>query len=334
MTPEHGSISTSNLELITRIPVAQSDFPIDYHSKILSLGSCFAVNMAEKFGYYQFNHNVNPFGILFHAPAIENLIRFSVDGKAFSEADIFSVNERWHCFDAHSQISHQDKNKLLQNLNDATAKAKSNLTDATHVIITLGTAWVYRHAESGNLVANCHKVPQREFSKELLSVADISQSLRNTIQSIVKVNPSAKIILTVSPVRHIKDGFPENQRSKSHLITAIHQVLDEQSNGQRPTTVDYFPSYEIMMDELRDYRFYADDLLHPSAMAVNYIWEKFAAAWISPDALPVMAEVERIRKALAHRPFNPDSAAFRKLIAAANASIESLHERFPHISLP
>jgi hypothetical protein len=326
--PELFNIFTSDLELITRIPIAKSNFPIDYHSTILSLGSCFAVNMADKFDYFQFKHSVNPFGILFHPPAIEKFIRASIDGKPFTEADVFFHNERWHCFDAHSDLSHQLQNQLLENLNWAILNTKEALADATHIIITLGTAWAYRNNASQNLVANCHKVPQKEFSKELLSIDIIADSLKQTIALLEYANPSAVIILTVSPVRHIKDGFVENQRSKAHLVAAIHQVIDQQSGHRSPI---YFPSYEITMDELRDYRFYGEDMLHPNQIAVDYIWEKFASAWISPAAFPVMEEVDSIRKSLAHRPFNPDSDSHQDFIKTTSNKVAALQRQFPHI---
>src|SRR6478672_12722314 len=182
------NIFTSDLELITRIPIAAGQFPIDYGSRILSVGSCFAVNIAEKFGYYQFQHTVNPFGILFHPLAIEKLFAFAANRKSFTNDDVFFHNERWHCFDAHSDLSDANKEELLENLNAAIGITKNALENATHVIITLGTAWAYRNNQSQNLVANCHKVPQKEFSKELLSVGAIVKSLDTTIDTIRKAN--------------------------------------------------------------------------------------------------------------------------------------------------
>jgi hypothetical protein len=324
LTADLSNIFTSSLELITRIPIAKSQSPIDYNSKMLSLGSCFAVNMAAKFSHFQFQNAVNPFGILFHPLAIEKFFDFAIMRKSFFDADIFCHNGRWHCFDAHSDLSHPDKNQLLENLNTAVTKTQSDLNSATHIVITLGTAWAYRDNASGNLVANCHKIPQAAFSKELLSVAVIGESLERTIAAIHEANPSTHIILTVSPVRHIKDGFVENQRSKAHLIAAVHEVLADR--------VSYFPSYEIMMDELRDYRFYADDLLHPSVLAIDYIWEKFAESWIASEAFPVMAEVDSVRKALAHRSFNPDSAPHRNFLKATHEKAVALRNRFPHMA--
>ncbi|RZJ28477.1 MAG: GSCFA domain-containing protein [Flavobacterium sp.] len=313
------------MNFTTKIPISKSVHAIDYDSEVLSIGSCFAVNIAQKFDYFQFKHAVNPFGILFHPMAIEKFIRMSVEGKQITESDVFCHNEGWHSFDAHSDISNPDKETVIKNLNNAISSTSQKIQSATHVIITLGTAWVYRNIESGNLVANCHKVPQKSFSKELLSVESISESLTNIIAMLTAANPEVKIIFTVSPVRHIKDGFVENQRSKANLISALHNVLDMQP-------ANYFPSYEIMMDELRDYRFYGEDLLHPSQMAVDYIWQRFADSWIAESAVKVMDEVEAVRKNRAHRPFNPQSESHRAFLAATDAKAKALTERFPHMN--
>ena len=322
----HNNFSTNSLQLITHVPIKPGSFPIDYNSKILSLGSCFAVNMAEKFDYFKFRHAVNPFGILFHPTAIANFLGFAADEKEFTDADIFFHNERWHCFDAHSDLS-GDRQDLLSRLQQAAIQTKDFLGEATHVIITLGTAWAYRYKGSGNLVANCHKVPQKEFLKTLLSIEEIVESLRQIIERTSSINAHAKIIFTISPVRHLKDGFVENQRSKAHLIAALHRLFDD----DHLLSADYFPSYEITMDELRDYRFYAADLVHPSQTAIDYIWEKFVAAWISPDAVPIISEVDAIQKALAHRAFNPDSDSHRNFQKATRDKAEMLRQKFPHI---
>ncbi|HEX9979705.1 MAG TPA: GSCFA domain-containing protein [Flavobacterium sp.] len=283
----------------TAVPIKESVSKIGYESALLSLGSCFAVNIAEKLSYFGFQNVVNPSGILFQPCAISKFLSDALSAKEFTAEDIFYDRERWHCFDAHSDLSSPDQNGLLQKLNAAAAQTKIKVTEASHIIITLGTAWVYRNNSSGNLVANCHKVPQKEFTKELLSVEMITDSLRNIIAMITRANPSVQIIFTVSPVRHIKDGFTENQRSKSHLISALHSVIEHFSAAH------YFPSYEIMMDELRDYRFYAEDMIHPNRVAIDYIWERFTDSWISPEAIPIMAEVGGIRKAESHWPFDP-----------------------------
>src|SRR5690606_4404408 len=222
------------------LPLSKAEYQIDYNSRLLLLGSCFAENMGDKLAYFKFQGVQNPFGILFHPAAIENLVSRAVNRRAYLADEVFFLNERWQCFDAHSGLSAASREELLQNLNGGLDITLSQIGEASHLIITLGTAWAYRNIKSDQLVANCHKVPQREFSKELVSVASIVESLRNVMGLVWSVNKDIKIIFTVSPVRHLKDGFVENQRSKAHLLTAIHALLG--GGGF------YFPAYEIMMD--------------------------------------------------------------------------------------
>ncbi|HEX8268305.1 MAG TPA: GSCFA domain-containing protein [Flavobacterium sp.] len=312
------------MQFRTQVPIPAYDQLIDYDSRIVSLGSCFAVNIAEKFRYYKFQNILNPVGILFHPLALEKFIRYAVEGHKFSDPDIFLHKDLWHSFDAHSDLSRTTKVQLLQDLNTSATSAKSAITEASHIIITLGTSWVYRHIESGELVANCHKVPQNQFSKELLSVSENVESLQNIIELLKSVNNNVHIIFTVSPVRHIKDGFVENQRSKAHLITALHEVLQS-------ATAVYFPSYEIMMDELRDYRFYSHDMLHPNQTAIDYIWERFLEAAVSKGAFDTMQEVDAVQKSLSHRAFNPESEQHQQFLLKVQGQINHLQKKFPHI---
>jgi len=317
------------MQFRTKISIPQSDFKIDYNAKIVSFGSCFAVNMVEKFDYFKFQNTCNPFGILFHPIAIEKLIDSAVSGNQFTEEDVFFHNERWHCFDAHSDLSNSSKDELIANLNAITTSLKLQLQAASHIIITYGTSWVYRNIATNEIVANCHKVPQKEFSKEILSVEIIEKSIRNTLGLIQKINPNVKFIFTVSPVRHLKDGFVENQLSKAHLITAIHQIL--QSAICNLQSAIYFPSYEIMMDELRDYRFYAEDMIHPNSVAIDYIWQRFSETSISEESQAIMKEVETIQKGLAHRPFNLNSESHQQFLSKLNDKMVKLQKMFPQI---
>ncbi|WP_347066199.1 GSCFA domain-containing protein [Flavobacterium sp. WV_118_3] len=314
------------MQFRTQIPICKSDNPIDYTARVVSLGSCFAVNMSEKLDYFRFRNYCNPFGILFHPLAIEKSIAFALQEKQFTETDIFFHNEQWHSFDAHSDLNATDPEVLLENLNRATSVTRNQLTHATHVLITLGTAWVYRKIEDGKIVANCHKVPQKQFKKELLTVEAIRESLEKIIAGVSQLNSKVNFVFTVSPVRHIKDGFVENQWSKANLITAVHQTISEVPNAV------YFPSYEIMMDELRDYRFYADDMLHPNGIAIDYIWQRFTETWIAETTWPVMKEVDSIQKGLAHRSFNPDSEQHRRFLENLNGKITKLVAEYPHIA--
>ncbi len=312
------------MKLQTKIPFKkQSKNQIDYNSNVLLFGSCFSENIGKKLDYFKFQNTQNPFGILFHPKAIETLISNAIENKKYSEEDVFFHNEQWHCFDAHSKLRNTSKEDLINQLNAQIDLTSSKLKTASHIIVAIGTAWVYREIKTDNIVANCHKVPQKQFKKELLSVEDITKSLNNILSLIRSVNYNASVIFTVSPIRHTKDGFVENMQSKAHLLTAIHQVINIQSF--------YFPSFEIMMDELRDYRFYNEDMIHPNQLAINYIWEKFKGVWISDESFKVMEEVDTIQKGFQHKPFNVQSQAHQKFLQKLEAKTKRLKSQFPHI---
>ncbi len=315
------------MNLQTKISLKPAKNQIDYQSQLLVLGSCFAQNIGDKLNYFKFQKLQNPFGILFHPLAIENLISRALKNDVYTENDVFFLNERWHCFDAHSELSDASKENLLEKLNSALEITNQQITKSTHIIITLGTAWVYQKVSTQEIVANCHKVPQKEFSKELLSIEKTQESLKNTIQSIASVNERAQVVFTVSPVRHLKDGFVENQRSKAHLIAAIHNVINSPSLAGG-WGEDYFPSYEIMIDELRDYRFYEADMIHPNQVAIAYMFEKFKSVYISEKAFAVMDKVDAVQKGLQHRSFNENSAEHQSFLKSLGAKISYLQKAY------
>ena len=307
----------------TQIPInIQSNNLIDYHSKLLLLGSCFSENIGEKLSYFKFQSESNPFGILFHPKAIETFLDRVINQKLYSEEELTFQNEQYHCLDVHSSLSNSNKEDLLNNLNSILTSTFAQVKSTTHIVLTLGTAWVYEYLKTGRTVANCHKIPQKEFNKKLLSVDEIGKSLVNIEKLIKSVNSKVRIIYTVSPVRHIKDGFVQNQQSKSHLLTAIHQM----------SNVSYFPSYEIMMDELRDYRFYKEDMIHPNQVAVDYIWERFVETWVSEKSFSTMKEVGVIQKGMAHKPFNPNSEQHKKFLRNIENKKRELSKLYPLIS--
>jgi hypothetical protein len=314
------------MKLQTQIPlIKKSENQLNCNSKILLLGSCFSENIGKRLDFYKFQTVQNPFGILFHPKAIENLITNAVKEKRYTENELTFNNERWHCLDAHSSASAIDKNEVLNNLNSAISVTNKKITTATHIIITLGTSWVYKYIETDKIVANCHKIPHKKFTKELLSVDEITKSLENSINAIQSINKHVSLLFTVSPVRHLKDGFIENTQSKAHLIAAIHNILEQKC-------AFYFPSYEIMMDELRDYRFYAEDMIHPNQTAINYIWEKFVAAWFLDDTKNIMKEVDAIQRGILHKPFNKNSEQHQQFLQNLEIKKKSIKTQFPFIN--
>ena len=315
------------MNFTTKIPIAKSNAPIDYSSRIVSLGSCFAENMGEKFDFFKFQNATNPFGIIFNPVSIEKIIERATNLNYFTEDDLFFHNELWHCFEVHSDLNNENKEVFLSNLNQILKESYQRLTNATHIIITYGTSWVYKLKSSGTIVANCHKVPQYQFDKEILSIEDIEKSIQNTLDLIQKVNPKCNVIFTISPVRHLKDGFVENQRSKAHLITSVQKIINYPLS-----IIHYFPSFEIQMDELRDYRFYAQDMLHPNSIAIDYIWERFCESTIAEEVIPIMQEVASIQKGMAHRPFHPQSISHTKFLQNLSEKATQLKAQFPFMN--
>ncbi len=314
------------MNLQTKVSIPKPEGPLlNYNSSIFLLGSCFSQNIGDKLNYFKFKSVQNPFGILFHSLAIENLIKKSIEEYSYTEKDIDLNNEVFFSFDTHSNLNGLDKQSAISNLNEALVKTRNSIIEASHIFITLGTAWVYRHLNTDNIVANCHKVTQKEFQKELLSIHEIKDSLLNIIRLVQSVNPNSTVAFTVSPIRHVKNGLLENNRSKSHLIAAVHEVVDMQEQ------VSYFPSYEILMDELRDYRFYDEDLIHPNKIAIQYIWERFEKCWIDPTISSVLKEVDSIQKGLHHKPFNENSIGHQIFKQNLELKIQKLRNSFPNI---
>ena len=311
----------------TQIPISKTKHPVDHSAQIVSIGSCFAENMAIKLDYFKFQNSVNPFGVIFNPISIEKLVFRAVNDIFFTENDVFFHDHLWKCFDVHSDYSAEDKDQLLEILNQKLQNFKQQLTSATHIIFTFGTSWVYELDKNKNVVANCHKVAQNQFNKKIVSVQSIEKSILNTYKLISEINPNCQIIYTISPVRHLKDGFIENTQSKANLIVGLQSIL--QYNADR---VVYFPSFEIMMDELRDYRFYADDLIHPSKMAVDYIWQRFAETYFSEKTLAITVQIDKINKALLHRPLHINSTTHTLFQANLKHKIDEFSLKNPTIA--
>ncbi len=312
----------------TQIPVPKSNFPIDYNSKIVSFGSCFAENIAQKFDYFKFHNAVNPFGIIFNAIAIERIVERIVNQELFTEKDIFYHNDLWHCFEVHSELSHPNKAEFLKNLNNLLIFSISQIAKLSHCVITYGTSWVYRNIENNQVVANCHKVPQKHFTKELLSLEATQKSIESTISLIHSVNKNVKFIFTVSPVRHIKDGFVENNISKSVLLQSVYQIIHSEN---LKLNCEYFCSYEIILDELRDYRFFKPDMLHPNEIAIDFVWQKFVESIISEYSYSMMNEVENIQKMISHKSLNSQSIKNQEFKTKLQAKITDFQARNPQI---
>ena len=309
----------------TKLNILKEKKTIDYNSNIVLFGSCFTKNMERHLSYYKFQNDSNPYGIIFNPKAIEKAITECIENKEYNQHDLYYHEESWLSLNHHTKFSSLILGQVLTQINSEIKEANQALLNASHVFITLGTSWVYRFTDTENLVANCHKIPQKKFKKELLSIIEIKESLNNIVSLIKQVNPKAIILFTVSPVRHVRNGFIENTQSKAHLHTAIQQIIDHNKTF-------YFPSYEIMMDDLRDYRFYKDDLLHPNETAMEYIWEIFKKSWINEKSYPLMKKIESIQKSLNHKPFQKDSLKHQEFIKNLNKKIEAIAVNYPRIN--
>ena len=281
----------------TEIEVKPLKRSIDYSSNIMSLGSCFASNMAERLAERKFRVCSSPTGILFNPASIALSIELMAKGYRITESDLVECNGGFSSYLFHSDFSSSNKSTALEQMQQALSRGSKALESASHLIITLGTAWVYRLKESGEVVANCHKQPASIFSRELLT----TEQIINNLETILR-HTSAHLILTISPVRHLGEGMEDNSLSKALLRVAVAEFARRHSER-----VDYFPAFEALIDDLRDYRFYGEDLVHPSKMAVDYIAERFFEAALTAQSKALMPSVERIVKAASHRPQNPNS---------------------------
>ena len=317
------------MQFQTQIKIDPFDEKIDHREPILSLGSCFADNIAKRLQRAKFDTTAAPTGILFNpesiARAIDRFDRAKEDKSCLpTTEELQQANGVWYNYDFHSAFSHVDADTALSQMSDAVMRGAEALDTAKVVIITFGTAFVYRLSESGEVVANCHKQPQRLFSREMLSVENIVQRYNALLQGPLA---DKRVIFTLSPVRHLGDGLEQNSLSKATLRVAIAEIVAKNSYAC------YFPSYEIMMDELRDYRFYADDMAHPSTLAVEYIWERFSQTAFSVTTLEAIKRIEHIEAAAKHRPFNPESEAHRAFCRKMLAECELLQSELPCICL-
>ncbi|MDA3892476.1 MAG: GSCFA domain-containing protein [Salinivirgaceae bacterium] len=305
----------------TTFQIPENQNKISYNTPILSIGSCFSENIGAKLSYYKFPVTINPFGILYNPESIANSIDLLLENKVFQEGDLFEHQGVWNSFNHHSRFSSMDRKECLEKINHSLANASTQLKNIDVLMLTFGTAWVYQEKKSGAIVSNCHKVAAKEFNRFKLSVSDIVERYSHLFSKLRSQNPQLKIIITVSPVRHLKDGAAENLLSKASLIMAVHELVAKFEN------VSYFPSYEIMMDDLRDYRFYANDMIHPAPLAINYIWEKFKNACIKNNSQSLMLTIDKINQALMHKPFQPKSDSHQKFLKSTLSKIEEIERK-------
>lgn len=325
------------MELTTKIEISSNELQIKHTDRVLLLGSCFADNIGEKLSKGGFDCLHNPFGTLYNPASISAMLSQSViDRRYTAESRELFRDERtgqWHSWMHHSMFSSADREHLITQINDATHLTSQRIKDAGLLIVTFGTSIIYRLKADGMLVANCHKQADRMFVRERMSHHDIVNQWVELLRQIHDINPKMKVIMTVSPIRHKRDGLHVNQLSKAVLLLAVDDIVCKCNDDGQDKWVQYFPSYEIMMDELRDYRYYADDMVHPSPLAVEYIWERFADTYFTADTKSIIRQCNDICRALSHRPSDPESESYRKFIDATNDKIDALKEKYPYLCI-
>ena len=300
-------------------PTKKEEISISHQEHSLLLGSCFTENIGDKLSDYKFKVITNPFGIIYNPISLANVLDKIVNNFKYSENDLEESNEKRYSFDHHGSFSSFNKNACLDNINKEIKSAHDKLNETKTIVITFGTAWVYELVESNRIVANCHKLPSKNFNKRLLFVDEVLQSFSKIVSLLKNIN----FIFTVSPVRHISDGLYENNISKSVLHLAIHQLTNQYANCH------YFGAYEMVVDELRDYRFYKEDMIHPSSQAVDYVWEKFSETYFTDETKTLNLKIEKIKSAINHRPFNFNSSSHQQFINEQIRQMEQLCTTFP-----
>lgn len=310
----------------TILQTEQSPFKINQQSGVLCIGSCFAEHIFERLNGFKFSTLLNPFGIIFNPISIAQSLEILLDeNRIFEEKDLFQHLGGWHSFQHHGSFSNPREELVLEKINNTLFEARAFLKKAEYLILTFGTSNVFVSEKTGQVVTNCHKVPQKYFIHKKLNSDEIVLTLDDIFRKLAEAFPQLKIITTVSPVRHIRDGLVENQVSKAKLLVALENLSSLHSN------ISYFPSYEIMMDDLRDYRFYKKDLIHPNEMAVDYIWDFFSKTFFTKKTIELNAKLEKINAAKAHRPFHPESEEHLKFRKSQLLKIGELTKEYPFL---
>lgn len=307
------------------IPVLKR--PLGYTDHILLCGSCFTEHIADRLSQYRFNCLSNPNGILFNPLSVADSINGYLADRQYTEADLFYLNELWNCWDHHTRFSDFTQEAALQRINAAQAAASAFIKKADVIIITLGSAFQYFLTADGRPVSNNHRAPAQWFEKRLLTIETINMAWEQTMSQLQAANPGAWVIFTISPVRHIRDGVMENNRSKARLIEAVHHLCSKYERTY------YFPAYELVIDVLRDYRYYDIDFVHPNYLATSYVWEQFYANCMEPATIEVMKQVQELITARQHRARFPETQAHGKFLQSHAARTRALMQQYPYLNL-
>ena len=315
------------MEFRTTVKTSENRSWLHHSDSVVLLGSCFSDNIGAKMRGALINATINPMGTLYNPMSIARTVNRLIDGEPIAGMDLFMQGGVWNSYDFHSRHSMPDKQATIDHMNRCIEQGHDALKQCHLLTVTLGTALVYRLRATGEVVANCHKVPQHEFERKMASVSEMVRELDSMLTRLHEFNPDLRIILTVSPIRHIADGLDTNSLSKAALRVAIHEVMTRHSGY-----CDYFPAYEIMLDDLRDYRFYTNDMVHPSDVAIEYIWQAFQATYLDDHSAIAVARCERIHKRLQHRPMSTARETVDRFHADTASVVRNLIKEYPYLS--
>lgn len=315
------------MNFFTPINIKPLETPINYRNKILLVGSCFTEHIGNHLADVKFNVLQNPNGILFDPYSVCNSLVSYIHNKQYTAEDLFQLNEGWHSWQHHSRFSKPNKEDSLRLINESQKTAHQFLKETDWLIITLGSSFIYKLAESGTPVANCHKAQPQTFHKHLLTIEEIVTKFDETIHQLFQFNNHLKIIFTISPVRHLRDGVVENNRSKARLIESVHHLVNKFNR------LYYFPAYELVIDVLRDYRFYDIDLAHPNYAATQFVLDKFFENCIDEEARQLSEEIRKLVIARNHKPFNAESNQHKQFLHSQLVKTKQLQERYPFLNL-
>ena len=317
------------MQLLTPTHISPLHPALRHSDRVVVMGSCFAEHIGARLSEMKWRTVVNPFGVLYNPLSIAEAMGRLISARPYTEEELtLYPHGGWSTWMHHSRYAHPDKETALQLINGSLAIGSQMLAQADMLIVTLGTAWVYRQKETNQVVGNCHKVPERTFTRQRLTVEETVEAMVAMLAQLWEVTPSLRMIITVSPVRHLKDTLHGNQLSKATLLLAVDELC-----RRFPDRVHYFPAYEIVMDELRDYRFYADDMAHPSPQAVEYVWERFVEHMTHREAQDFMTQWTKVARALAHRPFHPEGEEYKEFVRQNMLRIMELKEKYPYLEV-
>jgi hypothetical protein len=321
-------MNNNDFPLHTEVEIKCPKWDINYRSKTIFIGSCFSDNIGGIFQQHKLPVLLNPFGVLYNPSSISKALLLSIKNQPLIKEELVQHDALWHSFYFHGSFSNINPDTVISTCNAAIATTHQFLKSANYLFITLGTAWVYKHIATETVVSNCHKIPDRQFHRYRMTVNEIVEEWDGLLTQLQAFNPELKIVFTVSPIRHLKDGAHENQLSKSVLLLAIDEIMDRQQGGR----ITYFPAYELVNDELRDYRFYNSDMIHISETAIRYIFEKVKVTFFSTQTSAIFKQIAGIVQATEHRIMNNNQETLRQFSHTMLTKIEKAQSMFPYIN--